>query len=435
MKYICRLAVLSLILCVSLTKSITTKDSNSVFRSVPQKEQPIQLHVQRQLSVVQGVKDFFSNVIDLFSKVAQFFQRLINDYQFPRIKKAASDAFSQKNYKSTVKECTKALKIQPENNEMLFLRARAYFHSGQYSQAISACENKGNKKWKSLLIRAYFEDGQYENVISNCGAEDYWKAKALDKLSRLEEGNDILEKYSNWNDNQLLRELNQKRKESAANDPQRKEHLVKEADEAFDSQDWSTVITKAMADLKLQSSFEGRVQKMEKLIHCYMKTEQYDKALSTIDEFSAIQLQHALEKRKKYDDDDVKDATWKNKNVFWIGEDALKVNVLAEIKTRDQLTRAYKIIGTTINKGTSGLNKIEKRLKNMWIEKFENKLYYPTLGLSYGASKVEIEETYDELADKNDGATREAYQVLSIPLLKDEYDNYVVGEELNTFHL
>ena len=290
-----RLAVLSLILCVSLTKSTATSDSISVFRSVPQDEQRNELHVQRQLSVVQdmkdffqlsvvpGMKDFFSNVIDLFSKVAQFFQRLFNDYQFPRIKKAASDAFSQEEYITTIEECTKALKIQPENNEMLFLRAEAYFHSDQYSKAISECENKGNKKWKSLLIRAYFEDGQFENVISTCcGKFNYWKAKALDESDRLDEAIDILyvEKYSDWKEDVLLRQLIQKRQELVY-DPQRKQ-LVKKADEAFDSQDWSTAITKATGALKLQSFFEGREKVMEKLIHCYMKTEQYDKALSTM---------------------------------------------------------------------------------------------------------------------------------------------------------
>ena len=108
--------------------------------------------------------------------------------------------------------------------------------------------------------------------------------------------------------------------------------------------------------------------------------------------------------------------------------DALKVKALAEIKTRDQLTRAYKIIGTTINKSRLDrdtvpvLDKIEERVKNLWIGQFNSKLYYATLGLSYRASEDEIEQTYDELENNDE---REAYQVLSISLLKDAYDNYL----------
>ena len=92
------------------------------------------------------------------------------------------------------------------------------------------------------------------------------------------------------------------------------------------------------------------------------------------------------------------------------------------------MTRAYKIVGTTITKSRLDrdtvpvLDKIEERVKNLWIGQFNSKLYYATLGLSYRASEDEIEQTYDELENNDE---REAYQVLSISLLKDAYDNYL----------
>ena len=479
MRHICRLAVLSLILCVSLTKSSTTKDSNSVFRSVPQKDQPtgIKLHVQRQLSVVQGVKDFFSSFIDLFSKVAQFFQRLINDYQFTRIKKAASDAFSQRDYITTVKECTKGLKIQPENNEMLFLRARAYFKLKKYSKTIAECKLKDDFDWKLLLIKSYFYDGQYENVISNCENDadcDIWKVKALCKLDRLEEAIDVLstveddwdheidlvifkdkmyyqtlgltsqatrseieQAYEQLKDQNATREAYQVLSNSRLRDVY--DLYLKQqfhnALEEFRRENWSKTISKATQALEILPSSE----KMLLLrAEAYFKSVKYDKAITDLDEIpdsnSALKLKAEI-LLKMGGEERLMEAE-KILSKIYISES----NDLDEDEGLGSL--GWSTRNTLLNNqwATERLQRnVKEELSSIQKIKFQGKRFYETLVLSRSSTRLEIKRAYQRMAKMTHPSRREAttegierfkaineaYQVLSNEDTRRQYHEYM----------